>query len=69
MSKTLTLSSKYQIAIPKSVRERMGLKPGQQLQVVAYGNRLELIPVRDIYAMRGFLAGIDTEVPRDQDRL
>ena len=69
MSKTLTLSSKYQIAIPKSVRERMGLKPGQQLQVVAYGNRLELIPVRDIRAMRGFLAGIDTEVPRDQDRL
>ena len=69
MSTTLTLSSKYQIAIPKEVRERLGLIAGQKIQLVTYGDRIELLPQRDIRHMRGFLSGIDTTVPRDDDRI
>jgi hypothetical protein len=46
----------------------MDIRPGQKLQVVVYEGRAELIPVRDIRQMRGFLQGIDTTVPRDEDR-
>ncbi len=46
----------------------MGLKPGQKLQVIAHDNRIELIPVRPIRQMRGFLKGIDTSVEREGDR-
>ena len=66
---TVTVSPKYQIVIPKSVRSALRLSPGQKVQVVAYDNRIELIPVRPVRSMRGFLDGIDTEVPREDDRL
>ncbi len=66
---TVTVSPKYQIVIPKSVRAALRLKPGQKVQVVAYDNRIELIPVRSARSMRGFLEGIDTEVPREDDRV
>lgn len=69
MSETLTLSPKFQVAIPKAIRERMDLKAGQQLQIVTYGDRIELLPQREMQSMRGFLSGIDTEVPRESDRL
>jgi AbrB family looped-hinge helix DNA binding protein len=65
---TVTVSSKYQVVIPNDVRKSMGIRPGQKLQVVVYQGRAEFIPVRDIQDMRGFLAGIDTEVPREADR-
>jgi hypothetical protein len=38
-------------------------------QVIAYVKRIELLPVRDIREMRGFLKGIDTTVEREVDRL
>jgi AbrB family looped-hinge helix DNA binding protein len=63
------LSSKFQVVIPRSVRERLQLVAGQRMQVIAYGNRIELIPEQDISTMRGFLRGIDTTVPREDDRL
>jgi len=63
------ISPKYQVVIPKPVREALELKPGQMLQVIAYGDRIEMIPVRPIGEMRGFLAGIDTAVERESDRL
>lgn len=66
---TVTVSPKYQIVIPKSVRGALQLSPGQKVQVVAYDNRIELIPVRPARSMRGFLEGIDTEVPREDDRV
>lgn len=66
---TLTISSKYQVVIPKSIREAMKLSPGQKVQAVAYLDRIELIPVRPIKLMRGFLKGIDTDVPRDAERV
>ncbi|MDD5090375.1 MAG: AbrB/MazE/SpoVT family DNA-binding domain-containing protein [Candidatus Wallbacteria bacterium] len=64
----VTVSPKYQIAIPRSVRTRLNLKPGQKLEIIAYDNRLEFIPVPDIKELRGSLKGIDTAVER-RDRL
>ena len=66
---TVTISPKFQVVIPRALRERLGLKPGQKVQAIAYENRIELIPVRPLRSMRGFLAGIDTRVARDRDRL
>lgn len=65
---SVTVSSKFQVVIPLRVRESMGVKPGEKLQVVQYGDRIELIPHRPARALRGFLRGIDTTVPRDGDR-
>ena len=62
------VSPKFQVVIPKPVRESLGIAPGQRLQVVQYGDRIELVPVRDIGEMRGFLAGIDTRLEREPDR-
>ena len=62
------VSPKFQVVIPKPVRESIGITPGQRLQVVQYGDRIELVPVRDISEMRGFLAGIDTTLEREPDR-
>jgi len=63
------ISPKYQVVIPKRIRESMQLCPGQRLQIMGIGNRIELIPERDIKDMEGCLAGIDTDVPREDDRL
>jgi AbrB family looped-hinge helix DNA binding protein len=63
------LSPKYQVVIPRDVRENLNLIPGQMMQVIAYGNRIELMPSKDIREMRGFLKGIDTAVSRKDDRL
>ena len=62
------VSPKYQVVIPKPVRESLGIAPGQRLQVVQYGDRIELVPMRDIGEMRGFLAGIDTRLEREPER-
>jgi AbrB family looped-hinge helix DNA binding protein len=66
---TVTISPKYQVVIPKSIRESLGLKPGQKVQAIEYNGRVELVPVRPIREMRGFLSGIDTTVPREDDRV
>jgi AbrB family looped-hinge helix DNA binding protein len=66
---TVTISSKFQLVVPRSAREALQLKPGQKLEVLVYEDRLELVPVRDLKAARGFLKGIDTTVPRDKDRV
>jgi len=63
------LSPKYQVVIPRDVRESLHLIPGQMMQVIAYGNRIELMLSKDIREMRGFLKGIDTTVSREEDRL
>ncbi len=64
----LTISPKFQIVIPKSIREMLHLKPGQKVQALVYKNRIELIPVAPVDRMRGFLRGIDTTVEREDDR-
>ncbi len=63
------ISPKFQVVIPKRVRESMQLKPGQQLQVIEYGNRVELIPTRSVESMRGFMKGINTAFEREDERL
>ncbi len=66
---SVTVSPKFQVVIPKEIRKRLGLLPGQKIQVIVYGNRIELIPVMPAKCMRGFLKGIDTRVPREGDRV
>ena len=66
---TVTISPKFQVVIPKEIREKLGLSPGQKVQVFVYGDRVELIPVRPIKQMRGYLKGIDTRVEREADRV
>ncbi len=66
---TVTVSPKYQVVIPAEARKRLGIRPGQKIEVLLYEGRLEYIPVTDIRSMRGFLRGIDTSVPRDRDRV
>jgi len=63
-----TVSPKYQVVIPKRVREQFGLSPGQQLQVIALPGRIELVPSQSPVALRGFLQGQNTFV-READRL
>jgi len=63
------ISPKFQVVIPKKVRESLQLKPGQQMQVIEYGNRVELIPTRNVQSMRGFLGDINTSFTREDDRL
>ena len=62
------VSPKFQVVIPKLVRESLGIRPGQRLQVVPYGDRIELVSVREIGEMRGFLAGMDPRLEREPDR-
>ncbi len=67
--KTVTISPKYQIIIPKSIRTPLNLQPGQKIQVILHQNRIELIPIKPAEQARGFLKGIDTTIAREVDRL
>jgi len=66
---SVSVSPKYQVVIPKTVRKALNLRPGQKLQVIEYAGRIELIPERDIKELRGFLEGINTEFRREGDRV
>jgi AbrB family looped-hinge helix DNA binding protein len=66
---TVTVSPKYQVVIPKNIRDALKLRPGQKIRVIEYDGRIELIPDRDISELRGFLKGIDTRLERDKDRV
>lgn len=66
---TVTVSPKFQVVIPKDVREAMRLRPGQKLKVLEYEGRIELIPDRDISELKGFIKGINTAFIREDDRL
>jgi AbrB family looped-hinge helix DNA binding protein len=66
---TVSVSPKFQIVIPKAIREAMDIQLGQKVQVIRYQNRIELIPIRPLRKARGFLRGIDTSVERDEDRV
>jgi AbrB family looped-hinge helix DNA binding protein len=65
----VSVSSKFQVVIPRSIRRTLRMKAGTRLQAVVHGDRIELIPVRSTKEMRGVLAGIDTTVERDEDRV
>ena len=65
---TITVSPKFQIVIPKQIRQKLEIKPGQKLQVFQSGNRIEYIIIKNISTARGFLKGIDTDITREGDR-
>ena len=65
---TVTISPKYQVVIPKLIRRKLRLCPGQKVQAIAYDNRVELVLVQPVRKLRGFLKGIDPRVARDDDR-
>ena len=65
----VTVSPKFQVVIPKDIREAMGIYSGQKVQILTYQNRIELIPLKPMKEMRGVLKGISTVITRDEDRL
>jgi AbrB family looped-hinge helix DNA binding protein len=63
------VSPKYQVVIPQQIREALGIAPGQKVQAIQYIDRIEFIPVKPLKRMRGFLAGLDTTVDREDHRV
>jgi len=66
---TVTVSPKFQVVIPKEIREKLKLKPGQKLQIIEFNDRIEFVPVKDIKEARGFLKGMNTKFEREGDRI
>jgi AbrB family looped-hinge helix DNA binding protein len=66
---TVTVSTKYQVVIPKKFRESLKIRPGQKIQILEYDGRLEFIPLHPMKTMRGSLKGMDTTLQRDPDRI
>lgn len=64
----VTVSPKFQIVIPRKVRESLRIRPGQKIQVIEYDGIIRLVPIQPMKKMRGFLKGIDTTIERDRDR-
>ncbi len=67
MSDMVTVSSKYEIVIPKSVREQVGIKPGQKMMMLVQGESITLVPVLSLHELQGFAKGINTENYRDEE--
>jgi AbrB family looped-hinge helix DNA binding protein len=66
---TVTVSSKFQVVIPKEVRDRIDLKVGSTMEVITYGNRIELVPIQPMKSLKGIFKGINTEILRESDRI
>ena len=63
----VTVSPKFQVVIPKAVRERARIIPGEKLQVLSFDDRIELVRTRPMRKMRGFLRGLDPTFVREED--
>lgn len=66
---TVVVSPKFQVVIPKEIRETAGLEAGTRLEVLSYGSRIELVPVQPIQALKGIFKGLDTSIEREADRV
>lgn len=64
---TVTISPKYQVVIPQRIRERLGLRSGEKVRMISFQGRVEIIPVRKLQEMRGYLKGINTDFERERD--
>ena len=64
---TVTISSKYQVVIPKEIREDAGLKVGTVMEVITYGNRIEFVPIQPMKNLKGIFKGIDTDIERNEE--
>ncbi|MCW7468782.1 AbrB/MazE/SpoVT family DNA-binding domain-containing protein [Leptospira kanakyensis] len=65
----VTVSPKFQVVIPKEIREQIGVKAGMKLEIITIGNRMELIPIEPIKKLKGLLSGMDRKLDRDGDRI
>jgi AbrB family looped-hinge helix DNA binding protein len=65
----VTISPKFQVVIPQKIRRALNLHPGQKVQVIQFKDRVELIPIKPIEEMRGFVKGINVDFNRDEDRV
>ena len=63
---TATVSEKFQVVIPRRVREQLHLKPGEKLAFVVQGRSLHVVPVGTLDSLRGLAAGADTSGVRDR---
>lgn len=63
----VTISRKYQVVIPTSARKQLRLVPGQKIQVIAHGDRIEFILLKSARELRGMLRGLDTTFERDRE--
>lgn len=66
---TVTVSPKFQVVIPRALRESLRIRPGQKVQMILYKNRIELILLKPVKKARGFLKGIVTGIERGPDRV
>lgn len=65
---SVTVSPKFQVVIPRTIRESMRLRPGQRLEVIELGGIIHLIPVVPMVEARGMLGPMDTTIVRESDR-
>ncbi|HMY11469.1 MAG TPA: AbrB/MazE/SpoVT family DNA-binding domain-containing protein [Turneriella sp.] len=63
------VSPKFQVVIPKEIRENSGIKAGSKMDIFVYDGRIELVPIKSIKTLKGSLPGIDTHIQRDSDRI
>jgi AbrB family looped-hinge helix DNA binding protein len=63
------ISPKFQVVIPRRIRESMHLRAGQKMQVVEFGNRIEFVPIQAMRKLRGISKGINTTLQREGDRV
>jgi AbrB family looped-hinge helix DNA binding protein len=66
---TVTVSSKYQVVIPKEIRDIIGLQVGTKLEIISYGKRIELVPIQSMKKLKGIFKGLNTDIQREEDRL
>ncbi len=67
---TVTLSTKFQLVLPRRARERLGLRPGMKFTVLEKGGMIVLVPERSIRAFRGVVEGASPRRLREKkDRL
>ena len=64
---TVVVSPKFQVVIPRDIRKRNNVKPGQKMQIISFDDRIELIPVYEMSRTRGFLKGNDSVFVRDEE--
>ena len=70
MNNTVTVSPKFQVVIPSNIRKLAGIRVGEKMRVIAFGERIEFVPVKKIKSMRGFIKGMKNTFKREKkDRI
>jgi len=66
MIETTTVSTKYQVVIPREIREKFNIKPGQRVKFICYNHDIHMVIVPDVKQARGYLKGIDSNIEREE---